>query len=385
MNRLAKSGKTRRAAIILIPAYQPGDSVIDLVRELSKSTVSAMVVVDDGSGPAFSGIFAQVGKLPRVTILRHAANLGKGAALKTGMRHILLTYPHAAGVVTADADGQHHPVDILKVSSRLGESPQSLIMGVRGFEGAIPFRSRLGNQITRRVMRVVLGSDLTDTQSGLRAIPRALMEQLLAVPAAGYEFELEMLVAAKHLGVEVIQQRIRTIYEPHNPSSHFHPLCDSMRIYFVLLRFSLISILSAALDNLLFFLAIQGGASLIAAQLGARVVSVLFNYSAVRKAAFHSGEAHRVVLPRYLALVATNVLLSYVGIRWLTSVFPLNLFAAKAMAETLLFFVNFLIQRDLVFTRRSRPQRGRAARVSSSGSRHSGLRWNRPRFKETPG
>ena len=352
MNRLASSGRSSSAAIVLIPAYQPGDSLIQVVRELSKSTISAIVVVDDGSGLGFRATFEQVGNLPRVTILRHAHNEGKGAGLKTGMKEILSRYPRAPGVVTADADGQHHPEDILKVCDRLKEAPQSLIMGVRGFEGQIPFRSKFGNEITRGVMKVVLGRDISDTQSGLRAIPRPLMEQLVKVPASGYEFELEMLVAAKHLGVEVVEQPIRTIYEPHNPSSHFHPLRDSMRIYFVLFRFSLVAMLSSALDNLLFFLALHWGATLMGAQLGARVVSVLFNYSAVRKAAFHSGQAHRVVLPRYLALVAVNVLLSYAGIRFLIGTFPVSLFAAKVLAETLLFFVNFVVQRDLVFTRR---------------------------------
>jgi putative flippase GtrA len=294
------------------------------------------------------------------------------------MQHIISQYPHAAGVVTADADGQHDPVDILNVGKRLRQSPRSLVMGVRGFEGPIPFRSKFGNEITRKVMRVVLGRDLSDTQSGLRAIPRALMEHLLKVPASGYEFELETLVAAKHLGVPVVEHSIRTIYEPHNPSSHFHPLRDSMRIYFVLLRFSLISILSAALDNLLFYLAIRWGASLPVAQLVSRVVSVLFNYSAVRKAAFHSGEPHRVVLPRYLALVGVNVLLSYAGIRLLTATLPVGLMAAKMLSETLLFFVNFAIQRDLIFTRRAR--KGRAQANASAG-----LQWTRPRFKETSG
>jgi putative flippase GtrA len=210
------------------------------------------------------------------------------------------------------------------------------------------------------------------------------VEQLLKVPAAGYEFELEMLVAAKHLGVQVVELPIRTIYEPHNPSSHFHPLRDSMRIYFVLLRFSLVSILSAALDNLLFYLAIHGGAGVLGAQLGARFVSVLFNYSAVRKAAFHSGEAHRVVLPRYLALVGANVMLSYAGIRLVTGGFPVSLFAAKVLSETLLFFVNFAIQRDLVFTRRNGTESGARAN-SSSGSPRIRFRWIRPLFKETPG
>jgi glycosyltransferase involved in cell wall biosynthesis len=355
MSRSTQPRQPRGAfTAVLIPAYQPGASLLALVRTLSAGPVPAIVVVDDGSGPEFAATFERAEALPRVTVLHHPHNLGKGAGLKTGMKHILGKYCQTAGVVTADADGQHHAADVLKLCECLTQSPHSLIMGVRGFEGKIPFRSRFGNEITRKVMRIVLGRDLSDTQSGLRGIPRGLMEQLLTVPASGYEFEAEMLVAAKHLGVPVLEQPIRTIYELHNPSSHFHPLRDSMRIYFVLFRFSLISMLSAAIDNLLFYAAIHGGASLIAAQLGARGISVLFNYGAVRKAAFHSREAHRVVLPRYLALVALNVLLSFVGIRFLTDMFSFSILEAKVVAETLLFFLSFAVQRDLVFSKSGR-------------------------------
>jgi hypothetical protein len=104
----------------------------------------------------------------------------------------------------------------------------------------------------------------------------------------------------------------------------------------------------------LFYLGVHSlGASLIAAQLGARAVSLLFNYAAVRMRAFHSGETHCVVLPRYLALVAINILLSFAGIKLLTCVFAMGLFEAKVAAETLLFFLNFVVQRDMVFTKRT--------------------------------
>jgi glycosyltransferase involved in cell wall biosynthesis len=356
MSRSNQPGSALNSSmVVLIPAYQPGDSFIGLIRTLSNGQGPAIVVVDDGSGVDFAATFKRAENLPRVTVLHHPHNLGKGAGLKTGMTHILARYSKIAGVVTADADGQHDPADVLKLCERLAQSPQMLIMGVRGFEGSVPFRSRFGNELTRKVMRVVLGRDISDTQSGLRAIPRGLMERLLTVSSSGYQFETEMLVAAKHLGVRVAEQPIRTIYEPNNPSSHFHPLWDSMRIYFVLLRFSIIAMASAAIDNSLFYLAIHWfGASLIPAQLGARAVSILFNYATVRRAAFHSGEPHHVVLPRYLALVVINLILSFTGIKLLTGVFSFGLIEAKLTAETLLFFLNFAVQRDLVFTRRRR-------------------------------
>jgi glycosyltransferase involved in cell wall biosynthesis len=354
--------------VVLIPAYRPDGALAAAVETIAAGGIPAIIVVDDGSGPEFSEVFERVSAIEKVTVLRHAVNLGKGAALKTGIDFILCTYPSACGIITADADGQHAPEDILKVCARFEQSPDGLVLGVRGTRGRIPLRSRLGNQVTRRVVRVVLGHDLADTQTGLRAIPRTLAARQLKVAASRYEFELEMLIAARHLGIRVVQEPIRTIYEPGNPTSHFRPLRDSMRIYFVLLRFSFIAMLTATLDNLLFYTVFRMSGSLIPAQVAGRLGAVLFNYPAVRKAAFHSDQRHRVVLPRYLLLVAINAVLSYAGIRFFSAVLPIGVVPAKLLAETLLFAANFVIQRDFVFTRRNR-----VATLTDWGQYHKGV------------
>jgi putative flippase GtrA len=338
--------------VVLIPAYRPGRVLVDIVKALSAGDWEAIVVVNDGSGPSFESTFEEIGRVRNATVVPHAINLGKGSALKAGINFILCAYPNVGGIVTVDADGQHHPADVGKVCERFRRTPGALVLGVRDFEGTIPLRSKLGNQITRRVMRAVVGHNLSDSQTGLRAIPRSFLPRLLRVPASGYEFELEMLIAAKHLGLQVIEEPIRTIYEPGNPSSHFQPLRDSMRIYNVLLRFTLIALLTAALDNLVFYLLFRMTGSILGSQVGGRIVAILFNYTAVKNAVFLSEERHRILLPRYLLVVAANTSLSYTGIRLLTSLLSMNVFPAKVVAETLLFIVNFAIQRDLVFTKR---------------------------------
>jgi putative flippase GtrA len=67
---------------------------------------------------------------------------------------------------------------------------------------------------------------------------------------------------------------------------------------------------------------------------------------------FFSDQSHAVLLPRYLALVAANAVISYTGIRAITAISPIGVFPAKILAETLLFIANFAIQRDFIFTRR---------------------------------
>src|SRR4051794_30123890 len=209
---------------VVIPAYRPSAGIIDLIRKLTEKRLPAVIIVDDGSGPDFRDIFEQAAAFPTVQVLRHAVNLGKGAALKTAFNHVLCTIPDLTGVVTADADGQHHPDDIERVAAALLARPEALVLGARAFEGDVPLRSKIGNIATRKLMHALLGQRLTDTQTGLRGIPASLLPRLLRLEATGYEFELEMLIAAHQLAVPVVEQTIQTIYEPGNPSSHFNPL-----------------------------------------------------------------------------------------------------------------------------------------------------------------
>ena len=337
---------------ILIPAYQPGEALPALVDELLRLAPHPVIVVDDGSGPAFGGVFEKAAADPRVHLLHHAVNLGKGAALKTGLNHALATFPTTAGVVTADADGQHDPEDILRVAARLTANPGTLVMGVRAFAGDVPLRSRIGNQVTRGLMQLLIGQRLADTQTGLRGIPAALIPHLLALPSSGYEFELDMLIACKHQACPVAQEPIRTIYLEDNRSSHFRPVFDSMRIYFLLLRFSLLSLFTAVLDNAVFAFAFGASASIAKAQIAARLVAMVFNYLGARSLVFHSRQRHAVVLPKYVSLVALNGIVSYAMIQLLHGRFGVATIPAKLFAEGLLFIANFAIQRDFVFTRR---------------------------------
>jgi len=338
----------------VIPAYRPGPVLIDLIHALRAGDWEAIVVVDDGSGPEYAHILREVAQIPKVQVVSHAINLGKGSALKAGINFALCACPGLAGIVTIDADGQHDPADVLAVCRCFLEAPSALVLGVRDFSGAVPLPNKLGNLITRRLMRALLGHVLSDTQTGLRAIPHELLLRLMKVPATGYEFELEMLVAVKHLGLRVTEHPIRTIYEPGNPTSHFRPWRDSMRIYWVLFRFSLISLATASLDNAVFYLLFHWTGSIFGSQAGARCAAVMFQYPLVRRAVFFSSEGHRVLFPRFLLLVAVNAALSYAGIRALTQAAPVSVPAAKILCEALLFLGNFMIQRDIIFTRRAR-------------------------------
>jgi putative flippase GtrA len=337
-------------APVLIPAYEPGPALLDTVQALLALGFQRIVVVNDGSSAACDALFAALP--PETQLLRHAVNLGKGAALKTGLNHILLKWPDCPGAVTADADGQHSPDDIARVAAQLQQQPNALVLGARQFDHDVPFRSLLGNRASALLMKALVGTRLTDTQTGLRGIPASLARQLLRLPTTGYEFELDMLLAAKHGGVPMVEVPIRTIYLDGNASSHFNPLWDSMRIYFVLLRFTAASVVTALIDNVVFALVYRASADVLLSQALGRCFAMVFNYAAARRAVFQSRERHAEVLPKYLLLVLVNAAISYGLITLIHAQFGGDVIVLKLLVEAGLFLANFAIQRDFVFSRR---------------------------------
>lgn len=339
---------------LLIPAYQPSQALPDLVRGLKENdkrrVFERVVVVNDGSRPDLEGLFTELRQMPRVFVVEHATNLGKGAALKTGFNHILTNWPETTGVVTADADGQHAVEDILAVGEVLRETG-SAVLGVRQFHGDVPLRSRIGNQLTRAVTRFAVGLALEDTQTGLRGWPRALCLASLRIPSNGYEFEMESLVSGQSQGLlrGLRQVPIRTIYQPGNPTSHFNPLLDSMRIYYVFVRYCASSLATMVTDNAFFLLAMTQTQNVAVSQITGRAFGVVVNFSLNKKMVFQSDKPWPRALAAFLALVAAMGVVSYGMIQFLHARLGWSYLACKLSAEGLLFLGNFAVQRELIF------------------------------------
>jgi len=223
---------------ILIPAYKPDHRLVHLVERLSSASPALIVIVNDGSPAEHAPVFAALEAIPRVSVLSHAVNQGKGAALRTGFRNIDNLPGEITCVVTADADGQHSVKDILAVAEAAAQQPEAMIIGSRRFDKDVPPRSMFGNTVTRWVMRLFFGVRLWDTQTGLRAIPRRLLPELNEIPYDHYELEIVMLLIAQRRSVPLIEIPIETIYIEGNRGSHFKPLRDSARVYWVLFRYA---------------------------------------------------------------------------------------------------------------------------------------------------
>jgi len=336
--------------VVIIPAYKPGSDLPGLARELLALEAGIrLLVVDDGSGVSFAELFGEVAALPGVTLLRHAVNQGKGQALKTAFNHVLLHMPDVAGVVTADADGQHLPADILGVANVLAGGRHGLVLGVRSFGRETPFRSRFGNVLTSGLSRFLFGRKFQDTQTGLRGIAAELLPECLRLRATGYDFEMEMLSEAVRLGVSIREVPIATVYLEGNRGSHFNPLRDSLAIYYVLLRHTGNSVLTAIIDWLAFSATYLICGAIFPSLVAGRVVAGSFNFFVGKAFVFRSRDDCRKELIKYFSLVVLLMCMSYFLIMGLVHLTAISPFIAKIIVEGSIFFLSFAMQRLFVF------------------------------------
>jgi glycosyltransferase involved in cell wall biosynthesis len=344
---------------VVIPAYKPGERLVALVRNLREAGCAAVLVVDDGSGEGCSGIFARLAADAGCALVRHAENRGKGSAIKSGLREAAAIWPGCAGFVTADADGQHSAPDVLRICKALEERPDSLILGVRRFSGpGVPAKSRLGNKITKAVFRASTGVPCSDTQTGLRGMPRRLLDMWLGAPGERYEYEMNILLGAAARGVPIAEIPIETLYFDKNSASHFHPWKDSFLIYLRIAKFGASSIISALADLSVFTLlmaAMGGSASknILAATVVARVASGAANYCINRRWVFASGGGAMRQAAQYILLFCALMFMSWKLVDALYAATGLHTTVIKAFVDCALFLVSYNVQRHFIF----RPRR----------------------------
>lgn len=341
--------------VILIPAFEPDGRLVELVRALRDGPErTPVLIVDDGSGAFYRDVFAAA-ETAGAIVVTHPRNRGKGAALRTGFAEIARRWP-AAPVVTADADGQHTPEDIHRVAVALrdesGTMP-TIVLGARSFtagEGGVPTRSRVGNVVTRGLFRVATGQRLTDTQTGLRGYPAAVLPWLQQLGGDRFEYEFGMLLKARDAGVALAEVPIATVYLDGNASSHFRPLWDSVRVYGPLLRFTASALLAFTVDTLALLVLHALTGWLLFSVVAARVISASLNFAVNRSLVFGAARTVplRTAAARYFSLAGLLLTASY-GLLTALSDLGLPLPAAKLVTDATLFVVSFAVQRAVVF------------------------------------
>ena len=209
---------------ILIPVYNHTDGIGPVI-ERARGLGLPIWIVDDGST---DGTAERLATIEGITVIRHAENRGKGAALLTGFAVLA---GKAEWAVTLDADGQHDPADVPGMIRAISKSRRPIVIGRReGMVGEdVPWTSRFGRKFSNFWVRCAGGPELSDTQSGMRIYP--LPEAAgLGVVARRFQFEVEILVRARWAGILVVEAPVSVCYTPGMKRiSHFRPFVDFCR------------------------------------------------------------------------------------------------------------------------------------------------------------
>ena len=204
-------------AVIVIPAYNE-ERFIGSIVLMAQQVSQHVIVVDDGS----TDQTAEIARLAGARVERHPTNLGKGAALNTGLSLARLEKPDV--VVMLDADGQHSPAEISQIASPVLAGQADIVIGSRYLAGGsqTPRHRIWGHWIFNWLTKVASGVSTSDSQSGFRAFsPRAM--EVIAFQSAGFSVESEMqfLIQQHKLRLVEVPVNIKYVDKPkRNVLSH---------------------------------------------------------------------------------------------------------------------------------------------------------------------
>lgn len=345
--------------IIIIPAYNPNEQLVQLVKTLKELSTDPIIIINDGSVESTLTYFKQAKKIG-CEIITHDLNKGKGASIKSGIKYANENYFNFTGYITCDGDGQHLPKDILNVSMALEDNPEMIILGRRDFSSKdVPFKSRAGNNFSAKYFYLNTKVKCTDTQTGLRGIPFHLTDDALALPENRYDYEMTFLIAMVKAGTKLKEVNIETVYLDNNSESHFRPVVDSIRIYKKPIKFAITALSSALLDLLIFTILTSVLNETVAivvliATITARVISGIYNYLLNRSWSFKSKTPMKKSFFKYLALYVCQLSLSIVLVTFLSKL-SIHLTVVKAVVDSILFIGSYFIQKRWVFRKKLNP------------------------------
>lgn len=360
---------------IVIPSYNPNVSLTMLIDELLLAGFKDIVIVDDGSNLDDKKVqmaYAYIRDKSECTLIHHGANMGKGAALKTGFKHCLLNRPKDTLVITVDDDGQYGAECVKQcleqyesmyddVYREHGEPP--VLLGARKFaDSGYKIVKRAVNYLCGFIMKYMCFVNVRDVQTGLRLIPHRYLRDLLKVDGHGFDYDINMLPAMKYRNIPYIEVSIQ-IEQVNGKYADYNPVGDVLRCLGVMIRYVFSSLSATALDVVVFYLLLMMFDSgvlpldksfgMLYATIIARVISATYNCIVNKKAVFKSDTPMKTIIIRFYIFSLIKAVMSYVML--LGSSYLLGMYAdsmtviIKLVIDLILFFGGYGIQKKWIF------------------------------------
>jgi glycosyltransferase involved in cell wall biosynthesis len=213
----------------VVPVYEHAAPAARVVAALGALPL-ACVVVDDGSAPGAAARLAALAVPGRVEVVRHPRNLGKGAAVISGLeRAAALGYSHALQI---DADGQHDVGEAPRLLAAAAADPDAVVTGFPRYDASVPRGRYYGRYVTHVWVWInTLSRRIVDSMCGFRVYPIAVVLALDAQQRIGrrMDFDVEVLVRLDWAGVRIVNLPVTVRYPP-GAVSHFRLWRDNARL-----------------------------------------------------------------------------------------------------------------------------------------------------------
>lgn len=333
---------------VIIPAYNPGKMIENVVNKSLKYCKN-ILIVDDGCDELNKSILQKLNQLTGIKLLVHAENKGKGFAIKTGLKYALEN--QAETIIMLDSDGQHKPEELADFINFSENNSFDLVMGVRTDIEKMPLKSKIGNLSIAFGFNLFYGQKLNDTQSGYRMLSSKFANLFLEnIEAGRYETEMKMLILAAKNKITIHQIPIETQYFDGNANSKFRPVIDSIRVLGSFVKYTSVGFTSFLIDYALFLmLTYFFGIYFLTAHIISRICSGTFNFIANKNFVFRHKQSVFISFIKYLVAVFISLSLSSALLYLLVDVFLIESAAAKLVAEASTFLLNYYVLKHFVF------------------------------------
>jgi len=213
---------------VMIPAFNEARTIGRIVAELKARCRAPVYVIDDGSSDGTAAIAEGAGAI----VLRHDANMGKGAAMRDGFMRILSE--RFDPVLVMDGDGQHETRNVPDFFKVMNETGCDIVIGNRMQDtSSMPYTRKKTNIFMSYMISKVCGQRIPDTQCGFRLIKRKVLEDV-KLESSNFEIESEMIIKACRKGFVISSVPIRTVYS--GEKSRINPIVDTLRFMAFLRR-----------------------------------------------------------------------------------------------------------------------------------------------------